>query len=119
MGDQAGPTRGQDEVFERVSHVVLAVTSQLSVRDVLQMIVRSARSLAGARYAALGVPDDHGGFAEFVVDGISARQQAEIGPLPRQHGMLAVMLQDGKPLRLATSRPIRGTAAGGRPRIPT
>jgi signal transduction histidine kinase len=97
MGNQAGD---QDEVFERVSQVVLAVTSQLSVRDVLQMIVRSARSLAGARYAALGVPDDRGGFAEFVVDGISARQQAEIGPLPRQHGMLAVVLQDGKPLRL-------------------
>ena len=102
MGSQAGAEpAGQDEVFERVSAVVLAVTSQLSVRDVLQMIVRSARSLAGARYAALGVPDDHGGFAEFVVDGVSARQQAEIGPLPRQHGMLAVILRDGKPLRLA------------------
>jgi signal transduction histidine kinase len=97
MGVEAAPG---DEVFERLSEVVLAVTSQLSVRDVLQMIVRSARSLAGARYAALGVPDDRGGFAEFVVDGISARQQARIGPLPRQHGMLAVMLREGKPLRL-------------------
>jgi signal transduction histidine kinase len=91
---------GQDAVFEQVSQVVLAVASQLSVHDVLQMIVRSARSLANARYAALGVPDDHGSFAEFVVDGISARQQAAIGPLPRQHGMLAVMLREGKPLRL-------------------
>ncbi len=88
-----------DEVFERISQVVLAVASQLSVRDVLQMIVRSARSLADAEYAALGVPDERGSFAEFVVDGISARQQAEIGPLPRQHGMLAVILQEGKPLR--------------------
>ena len=95
-----GGAGDQDEVFERVSAVVLAVTSRLAVRDVLQMIVRSARSLAGARYAALGVPDDRGGFAEFVVDGISARRQAEIGPLPRQHGMLAVMLQEGRPLRL-------------------
>jgi signal transduction histidine kinase len=107
MSSQARPAAarpeepaGQDEVFERVSQVVLAVTSQLSVRDVLQMIVRSARSLVVARYAALGVPDDGGSFAEFVVDGISARQQARIGPLPRQHGMLAVMLRDGKPLRL-------------------
>src|SRR5580700_11137668 len=88
------------EIFERVSQVVLAVASQLSVRDVLQVIVRSARSLANARYAALGVPDDRDSFAEFVVDGISARQQAEIGPLPRHHGMLGVILQDGKPLRL-------------------
>jgi signal transduction histidine kinase len=89
-----------DEVFERISQVVLAVASQLSVRDVLQMIVRSARSLVDARYAALGVPDERDSFAEFVVDGISARQQAEIGPLPRQHGMLGVMLREGKPLRL-------------------
>jgi signal transduction histidine kinase len=91
---------GPDELFERISQVVLAVTSQLSVRDVLQVIVRSARSLAGAKYAALGVPSDHGTFAEFVVDGISARRQAQIGPLPRQHGLLAVMLREGKPLRM-------------------
>jgi signal transduction histidine kinase len=91
---------GQDEIFERVSEVVLAVASQHSVRDVLQMIVRSARSLAGARYAALGVPDESGSFAEFVVDGLTAREQAAIGPLPRQHGMLGVMLREGKPLRL-------------------
>jgi signal transduction histidine kinase len=91
---------GQDEIFQRVSEVVLAVASQHSVRDVLQMIVRSARSLAGARYAALGVPDESGSFAEFLVDGLTAREQAAIGPLPRQHGMLGVMLREGKPLRL-------------------
>ncbi len=102
-GDQPGAA-GQDEIFERVSQVVLAVASQLSVRDVLQMIVRSARSLAGARYAALGVPGEAGTFAEFVVDGLTAREQAAIGPLPRQHGMLAVMLSEGKPLRLADIR---------------
>jgi signal transduction histidine kinase len=102
-GNEAPAARGpaaDDELFQHVSQVVLAVASQLSVRDVLQMIVRSARSLAGARYAALGVPDDAGSFAEFLVDGISAAEQAAIGPLPRQHGMLAVVLREGKPLRL-------------------
>jgi signal transduction histidine kinase len=95
---------GEDEVLERVSQVVLAVSRQVSARDVLQMIVRSARTLAGARYAALGVPDDRGSFAEFVVDGVSARQQRAIGPLPRQHGMLGVLLREGQPLRLADIR---------------
>jgi signal transduction histidine kinase len=93
-----------DELLERVSQVVLAVARQLSTRDVLQMIVRSARSLVEARYAALGVPDDHGGFAEFIVDGIPQRQQRAIGPLPRQHGMLGVLLREGAPLRLADIR---------------
>ncbi len=106
MGQHTGPdsSAGQDEIFQHVSQVVLAVASQLSVRDVLQMIVRSARSLASARYAALGVPGEAGTFAEFVVDGLTEQQQTAIGPLPRQHGMLAVMLREGKPLRLADIR---------------
>jgi signal transduction histidine kinase len=102
-GDPLGEA-GQDEIFQRVSQVVLAVAGQLSVHDVLRMIVRSARSLAGARYAALGVPDDAGSFAEFVVDGLTAREQAAIGPLPRHHGMLGVLLREGRPLRLTDIR---------------
>jgi signal transduction histidine kinase len=94
----------QDEVLRRVSAAVLAVTRELSVGDVLQMIVRSVRSLSGARYAALGVPDDRGSFAEFVVDGISDRWRKALGPLPRQHGMLGVVLREGQPLRLADIR---------------
>ena len=81
----------------RVSQAVLSVTRQMSVREVLQVIVRSARSLVGARYAALGVPDSRNSFAEFVVDGISAAEWDAIGPLPRHHGMLGVLLRDGKP----------------------
>ena len=95
---------GQDEVLRRVSAAVLAVTRELSVGDVLQVIVRSVRSLSGARYAALGVPDDRGSFAEFVVDGISERWRKALGPLPRQHGMLGVVLREGQPLRLADIR---------------
>jgi len=83
---------------------VLSVTRQLAVRDVLQVIVQSARSLVGARYAALGVPDAHGSFGEFVVDGISDRQWRAIGPLPRQHGMLGVLLREARPERLADIR---------------
>jgi hypothetical protein len=41
---------------------------------VFQAIVVSARELLVAEYAALGVPDDHGGFAQFVVDGESEEQ---------------------------------------------
>ena len=87
-----------------MSQAVLSVTRQMSVRDVLQVIVRSARSLVGARYAALGVPDEGDSFAEFVVDGISSAEWQAIGPLPRRHGMLAVLLNEGQPERLADIR---------------
>jgi signal transduction histidine kinase len=94
---------GLDELYQ-VSQAVLSVTRQMSVRDVLQVIVRSARSLVGARYAALGVPDEGDSFAEFVVDGISSAEWQAIGPLPRRHGMLAALLNEGKPERLADIR---------------
>jgi signal transduction histidine kinase len=84
-----------------VSGAVLAVSRQMPVHEVLQVIVDSARTVAGARYAAIGVPDERGSFGEFVVSGLSAQEQKAIGPLPRQHGMLAELLRGGKPERLA------------------
>ncbi|WP_327391900.1 GAF domain-containing sensor histidine kinase [Streptomyces sp. NBC_01186] len=87
-----------------VSAALLAMNRQLEVRDVLQTIVTSARELLGAEYAALGVPDDHGGFAQFVVAGVSEEEWEAIGPLPRQHGILAAMLHEATPQRLADVR---------------
>ncbi|RBQ22175.1 diguanylate cyclase [Spongiactinospora rosea] len=87
-----------------MSSAVLAVTRHLSVREVLQVIVRSAQRLLDARYAALGVPDEQGAFGEFVAEGISDKQWEAIGPTPRQHGMLGAMLREGAPVRLADIR---------------
>ncbi|MFE2500138.1 GAF domain-containing sensor histidine kinase [Streptomyces scopuliridis] len=87
-----------------VSTALLAMSRRLEVRDVLKTIVASARELLDAEYAALGVPDDHGGFAQFVVDGVSDEQWKAIGPLPRQHGILAAMLHEEKAERLADVR---------------
>ncbi|WP_330329713.1 GAF domain-containing sensor histidine kinase [Streptomyces sp. NBC_00536] len=96
-----------------VSTALLAMSRHLEVRDVLKTIVVSARELLDAEYAALGVPDDHGGFAQFVVDGISEEQWRRIGPLPRQHGILAAMLHQDTPERLADVR--RDPRFGGWP----
>ncbi|MFE5191778.1 GAF domain-containing sensor histidine kinase [Streptomyces sp. NPDC056628] len=95
-----GPRSG----LAAVSSALQAMSRHLEVRDVLKTIVASARELLDAQYAALGVPDDHGGFAQFVVDGVSDEQWKAIGPLPRQHGILAAMLQEAKAERLADVR---------------
>ncbi|GGJ37665.1 GAF domain-containing sensor histidine kinase [Streptomyces brasiliensis] len=95
-----GPRSG----LAAVSSALLAMSRHLEVRDVLKTIVASARELLDAQYAALGVPDDHGGFAQFVVDGVSDAQWKAIGPLPRQHGILAAMLHESRPERLADVR---------------
>jgi signal transduction histidine kinase len=78
--------------LKAVSDAVLAVASELSVDEVLQRLVESARELAGARFAALGIPDGEGGFRRFLVTGMSDELVAAMGPLPRTHGMLGAML---------------------------
>ncbi|WP_156724396.1 GAF domain-containing sensor histidine kinase [Streptomyces apocyni] len=97
-------TDGPPTGLTAVSSALLAMSRHLEVRDVLKTIVVSARELLEAEYAALGVPDDHGGFAQFVVDGVSDEQWKAIGPLPRQHGILAAMLHHDGPERLADVR---------------
>nr|WP_277605341.1 GAF domain-containing sensor histidine kinase [Glycomyces sp. L485] len=87
-----------------MSAAVGAITRHLSVSQVLEVIVSSARRLVGADYAAIGIPDEAGGFAEFITDGISEEQRLEIGPLPRQHGMLAAILTESEPIRLPDLR---------------
>ena len=78
---------------------MLAVSAELTWERAGQRMVEAARELAGARYAALGIPDDRGGFEEFLTTGISDEQRAAIGPLPRVHGMLGAMLQEPRPFR--------------------
>ncbi|MER7400130.1 GAF domain-containing sensor histidine kinase [Streptomyces sp. NPDC000151] len=99
-----GPGAERGAGLSAVSGAILAMSRHLEVRDVLKTIVASARELLDAEYAALGVPDDHGGFAQFVVDGVSEEQWKAIGPLPRQHGILAAMLQEATPQRLGDVR---------------
>ena len=87
MAEPLSPT------LRAVSDAVLAVAAEHSVEDVLQRLVDSARELAGARYAALGLPDGEGGFRSFLTSGMSEELMASLGPLPRQHGVLGAILE--------------------------
>ena len=79
----------------------IALASELSLDALLQRIAETARTLTGARYAALGVLD--GGrvaLERFVYTGIDDEQRALIGELPRGRGILGALIHDAKPLRL-------------------
>ena len=83
-----------------VSDVILGVAGERSVQAVLQRLVVAARELAGARYAALGIPDAEGdGFSAFLTAGMSDEMIDAIGPLPRTHGLLGSLLVDPIPYR--------------------
>jgi signal transduction histidine kinase len=105
--------------MSELSEAVLAVTRHLDTSAVLRTILRTARDLVGAEYAALGVPDGAGSFARFLVEGVSDEQWRAIGPLPRQHGMLGVMMHDPHPQRLAdiTADPRFGWWPAAHPRL--
>jgi signal transduction histidine kinase len=90
--------------LREVSAAVLAVTAHLSVREVLRTILAAAQRLLDAEYAALGVPDRKGSFAEFLAVGLTEEQWRAIGPVPRQHGLLGLMLCDPSAVRLADVR---------------
>ena len=82
-----------------MSDAVHAIAGERSVEPVLQRIVGASRELAGARYAALGIPDGQGNFAQFITAGMSEELIAAMGPLPRTHGLLGAMLDTDRPYR--------------------
>jgi signal transduction histidine kinase len=84
---------------EALSDAVLAIAAEHAVEPVLQKLVDAARELAGARYAAIGVPDGDGGFACFITSGMSDELVASLGDLPRTHGLLGAILESPEPYR--------------------
>ena len=83
-----------------LNKAALAVAGNLSLDKVLRQIVESARELAGARYAALGIPDGRGGLAKFIHSGLPSEQVAQISHEPEGHGLLGALLQEGRTIRI-------------------
>ncbi|HET7489267.1 MAG TPA: GAF domain-containing sensor histidine kinase [Acidimicrobiales bacterium] len=90
---------GTGDALSAVADAVLGIAGDLSIDVVLERLVHEARALAGARYAALGVPDGEGGFDRFITAGMTDAEIEAMGPLPRTHGLLAAMLDDPAPFR--------------------
>jgi len=76
--------------------------AQHDTEAVLDRILREAREVTGARYAALGVLNESRTELErFVTLGIDDQTHRAIGDLPRGRGVLGVLISDPRPLRLA------------------
>lgn len=78
----------------------LTLASELSLPIVLQRIVDLAAQITDARYGALGVIAADGTLSEFVTTGISARQRRAIGALPTGRGVLGLLLQEPRAVRI-------------------
>ncbi|EPQ73175.1 GAF domain-containing sensor histidine kinase [Mycobacterium marinum] len=101
------------EVQERVEQIVegrdrldglveamLVVTSGLELDATLRTIVHSATNLVDARYCALEVHDRDKRVLQFVYEGIDEDTVARIGHLPEGLGIIGLLIDEPKPLRL-------------------
>jgi signal transduction histidine kinase len=87
--------------LRRLLAVGRSLVAELDLDTVLDKVLRTARDLTGARYAAIGVLDEQKEeLASFLFVGIEEEQRRRIGPLPRGHGVLGELIRDPKPLRL-------------------
>jgi signal transduction histidine kinase len=78
-----------------------SLIAELDVEAVLQRLLDVAREVTGARYAAVGVLDDRRQELErFVTAGIDPDTHRAIGDLPRGRGILGLLIEDPRPLRL-------------------
>jgi signal transduction histidine kinase len=96
VAELAGPRS-----LRQLLDAVQTIASDLDLPSMLRRITRAAADLVDARYAALGVVDQaRTGLAEFITVGIDDESRRAIGHLPTGHGILGLLIDDAKPLRL-------------------
>jgi len=101
------------EVQERIAQIVegrdrldglveamLVVTSELDLDAALRTIVHTAIGLVDARYGALGVRGSGHDLSAFIYEGIDEHARELIGSLPEGRGVLGVLIDEPKPIRL-------------------
>lgn len=87
----------------RVAGLMVAnqsIVGELSLPVVLRRLVESAATVAGARYAALGVLGPDGLLEQFVHTGMDEDAVTAIGHLPEGRGVLGAVIAHPDPIRL-------------------
>ena len=97
---------------------VVAIGSGLDLESTLRRIVESAVRLVDATYGALGVIGDGKRLAEFIPVGLTEDEIRQIHHWPEGRGLLGLLVDDPRPLRLAdiaANRQSSGFPAGHPP----
>jgi signal transduction histidine kinase len=81
---------------------VVAISAGLDLESTLRRITETAVRLVDASYGALGVIGDDGRLAEFIPVGLTQEQIDAIDHWPQGRGLLGLLIDDPRPLRLAS-----------------
>ena len=96
--DRTSPSTAQ---LERLVVAASSLINEVSLEGVLQRVVEIAAEVIGAEYAAIGVLAPDGRLLEsFTTYGVDAELRAQIGALPRGHGILGLVIRAASPIRL-------------------
>jgi signal transduction histidine kinase len=98
--DRVGQVVASRERLRALLDAVVTIGSGLELRGMLTRIVEAACALVGARYGALGVIGADRTLVEFITHGISPEQHALIGDLPHGRGVLGLLIEDPRPVRM-------------------
>ncbi|MFC9552540.1 GAF domain-containing protein [Rhodococcus sp. NPDC056960] len=99
--DRIEEVLGTRDQVDALLEAVLTIASGLDLEVTLKQIVHAAIELVDCRYGALGVLNrSRDGLAEFVYEGIDEPTREQIGALPTGHGLLGLLIEQPKPLRL-------------------
>ncbi|MGH4011864.1 MAG: GAF domain-containing protein [Pseudonocardiaceae bacterium] len=99
--DRADEVLGAQARLRGLLDAVVTIATDLSLPAMLRRIVQAACDLADARYGALGVlAADGDTLADFVHVGIDQELADRIGALPQGRGVLGLLINDPRPLRL-------------------
>lgn len=98
--DRAGRLIENEERLRGLLDAVVSISSNLSLPEVLDRIVRAACDLVNARYGALGVIGPDRTVVEFHTVGLSEAEYAAIGHLPTGKGVLGLLIDEPRPIRL-------------------
>ncbi len=90
----------KDSTLQSLHQATLLVASELDLDKVLLQIVEAARSLADARYAALGVSNKDGYLESFIHSGMQTGLVPLIGHLPRGRGLLGAIINEKRTIRI-------------------
>ena len=96
---QASELKRRADQLDALREASIALTTELDMGLVLQRVVDRSRSLVHTQYAALGVLDEQGQYIEqFITSGLDPAVRAQMGELPRGHGLLGALITEGKPI---------------------
>src|SRR5688572_19430792 len=97
---RVGEVATSQERLRALLDAVVGIGTDLDLHSTLHRIVVAACRLADARYGALGVVGPDRTLTEFITHGLSEANHRLIGDLPHGHGVLGLLIEDPRPIRL-------------------